>query len=88
MWFPVLLLVLIVGAIIFSNVFKIPVNLWLTANFSGAKVGILKFLVMRSKGIDPAPIVRELIVSTQAGLSLTVDDLITHHLMRDDIKLL
>ena len=58
----------------------IPINLWITAVFSGVKVGLFELVFMRIRKVPPGIIVRELITSSKAGLKVTTSDLETHFL--------
>src|SRR4028118_736453 len=75
-------LVVIVLAIIafFVFLYFVPVNLWITAIFSGVKVGLFELVFMRIRKVPPSLIVQSLITSTKAGLSITTADLETHYL--------
>ena len=57
-----------------------PMGLWITAVFSGVKVGLLELVFMRIRKVPPSIIVTSLITATKAGLKLTSDDLETHYL--------
>lgn len=72
----------ILGIIILFFVFMyfIPVNLWITAIFSGVKVGLFELMFMRIRKVPPGIIVREMITATKAGLQVTTSDLETHYL--------
>ncbi len=72
----------IVGIIILFFVFMyfIPVNLWITAIFSGVRVGLFELMFMRIRKVPPGIIVREMITAIKAGLQVTTSDLETHYL--------
>lgn len=76
------LIFLILGAIVafFVFLYFVPVNLWITAIFSGVKVGLFELVFMRIRKVPPSLIVQSLITSTKAGLNLTTNDLETHYL--------
>lgn len=78
----ILLIAVIVGAIILFFVFLyfIPINLWVTAIFSGVKIGLLELVFMRIRKVPPSIIVREMITATKAGLMVTPTELETHFL--------
>ncbi|MGX7091703.1 flotillin-like protein FloA [Hutsoniella sourekii] len=65
----------------------VPIGLWVTAYFSGAKVSIGNLIGMRLRRVRPADIVQPLIKATKAGLSLTTDQLEAHHLAGGNINL-
>lgn len=78
----ILILVYLVLGIIgfFVLLYFIPFNLWITALFSGVRVGLLELVFMRIRKVPPGIIVNELITATKAGLELTLSDLETHYL--------
>lgn len=77
-----LALVMIFGGIILFFIFLyfVPVNLWITALFSGVKVGLFELVFMRIRKVPPRVIVESLITATKAGLKLTTSELETHYL--------
>ncbi|AOF49419.1 hypothetical protein AC806_08515 [Tetragenococcus halophilus] len=58
----------------------VPVGLWVTAYFSGVKVGIGTLIGMRLRRVNPHRIIRPLIKATKAGLSLSTNQLEAHYL--------
>src|SRR3954466_4116084 len=58
----------------------VPIGLWITALFSGVKIGLFNLVFMRIRKVPPRLIVESMITSTKAGLDLTVEDLETHYL--------
>jgi uncharacterized protein YqfA (UPF0365 family) len=78
----ILLLVYLIAAIVgfFVLLYFVPFNLWITALFSGVRVGLLELVFMRIRKVPPGVIVNELITATKAGLQLTSQDLETHYL--------
>ena len=77
-----LLLLVVFGAIVLFFIFLyfVPVNLWITALFSGVKVGLFDLVFMRIRKVPPRVIVESLITATKAGLHLTSNELETHYL--------
>ncbi|MGF1636522.1 MAG: flotillin-like protein FloA [Cyclobacteriaceae bacterium] len=65
---------------IFVFLYFVPLNLWITAIFSGVKVGLIELIVMRIRKVPPSIIVNSLITATKAGLDLTTRELETHYL--------
>lgn len=61
----------IIGFFVF--LYFVPVNLWITAIFSGVKIGLFELVFMRIRKVPPSIIVNSLITATKAGLTL-VDD--------------
>jgi uncharacterized protein YqfA (UPF0365 family) len=79
---PVYLLIVVFASIIvfFIILYFVPVNLWITARFSGVKVGLFDLVFMRIRKVPPRVIVDSLITATKAGLNITPNDLETHYL--------
>lgn len=84
---------ILIGAIILLFIFLyfVPINLWITAIFSGVRIGLLELVFMRIRKVPPSIIVNALITSTKAGItvmdtedapkrSLKASDLETHYL--------
>lgn len=65
----------------------VPVGLWITAFFSGAKVSIGNLVGMRLRRVSPSEIVQPLIKATKAGLNLTTNELEAHHLAGGNVNL-
>ncbi len=76
------IILIIVAAIVafFTFLYFIPLNLWITARFSGVKVGLLELVFMRIRKVPPRIVVDSLITATKAGLDVTSSDLETHYL--------
>jgi uncharacterized protein YqfA (UPF0365 family) len=76
------LLILVVAIIvaIFVFLYFVPLNLWITAQFSGVKVGLFELVFMRIRKVPPRIIVESLITATKAGLEITPTELETHFL--------
>ncbi|MCC6384336.1 MAG: flotillin-like protein FloA [Bacteroidia bacterium] len=70
------------GIIIFIFLFLyfVPVNLWITAVFSGVRISIMNLVLMRLRKVPPGIVVNALINSTKAGLSVTANEIETHYL--------
>lgn len=83
------LIILAVLILIFLIIFFrfVPVGLWVTAYFSGAKVSIGNLIGMRLRRVSPTEIVQPLIKATKAGLDLTTNQLEAHHLAGGNINL-
>ncbi|MBX2965420.1 MAG: flotillin-like protein FloA [Cyclobacteriaceae bacterium] len=76
-----LLVVVFAGIILFFIfLYFVPINLWITAIFSGVRVGLFELVFMRIRKVPPSVIVNSLITATKAGLKLTSSDLETHYL--------
>ncbi len=70
------LILVVVGGIIafFTFLYFVPVNLWITAIFSGVRVGLLELVFMRIRKVPPSIIVNSLITATKAGLTIMEGD--------------
>jgi uncharacterized protein YqfA (UPF0365 family) len=66
--------------LLFVFLYFVPVNLWITAQFSNVPVGLLELVGMRIRKVPPNVIVNSMITATKAGLQLTTNDLETHFL--------
>ncbi|MBC7486367.1 MAG: flotillin-like protein FloA [Cytophagaceae bacterium] len=65
---------------VFIFLYFVPLNLWITAVFSGVNVGLFTLVFMRIRKVPPRLIVESLITATKAGISITSNDLETHYL--------
>lgn len=84
---PQILIFLVVGIVLFFTfLYFVPLNLWITARFSGVKVGLFELVFMRIRKVPPRVIVDSLITSTKAGLDLTTRDLETHYLAGGNVR--
>ena len=77
-----LLLLAVFGGILFFFIFLyfVPVNLWITAQFSNVRVGLLELVFMRIRKVPPSIVVNSLITVTKAGIKVTSNQLETHYL--------
>ncbi|PSR54678.1 hypothetical protein AHMF7605_14755 [Adhaeribacter arboris] len=73
---------LLAGGFILLLVFLyfVPINLWITALFSGVKINLFELVFMRIRKVPPSLIVNSLITATKAGLQITGSELETHYL--------
>lgn len=71
--------IMIIAAILVFFYF-VPINLWITALFSGVKVGLFELVFMRLRRVPPRVIVESLITVTKAGLQVTTSEIETHYL--------
>ena len=76
------LILIIIGIIILFFIFLyfVPLNLWITAIFSGVRVGLLELVAMRIRKVPPSVIVNSLITARKAGLEVSTRELETHYL--------
>jgi uncharacterized protein YqfA (UPF0365 family) len=87
MTFPFLILIVVASIIVFFLfLYFVPVNLWITAIFSGVKVSILDLVLMRLRKVPPSVVVNALINGTKAGLNLTSNDIETHFLAGGNVN--
>ena len=65
----------------------IPVNLWVTAIFSGVRIGLVDLVFMRFRKVPPGLIVRSLILATKAGIKgISSNQLETHYLAKGHLQ--
>ncbi|MFY0628291.1 MAG: flotillin-like protein FloA [Reichenbachiella sp.] len=78
----ILILVWVFAAIVgfFILMYFIPVNLWITAQFSNVRVGLFELVFMRIRKVPPSLVVNSLITATKAGLKVSSSELETHYL--------
>jgi uncharacterized protein YqfA (UPF0365 family) len=82
------LVILIIGIIgFFTFLYFVPVNLWLTAIFSGVSINLFTLVFMRIRRVPPRLIVESIITATKAGLKITTDELETHFLAGGNVPL-
>lgn len=82
-------LIILAGIIIIILVVlstMVPFGLWITAFFSGVKIGLPTLIGMRLRRVRPAIIVNPIIKATKAGLELDVDTLEAHHLAGGEVN--
>lgn len=65
---------------IFVFLYFVPINLWITAIFSGVKVSLVELIFMRIRKVPPAVVVNAMITATKAGLNVSTRELETHYL--------
>lgn len=64
----------------------LPLNLWITALFSGVHVNLINLVLMRVRKVPPSLIVRSLILATKAGIKgITTSQLETHYLAKGNL---
>jgi uncharacterized protein YqfA (UPF0365 family) len=72
------LAVIPIGVLTF--LYFVPLNLWITALFSGVQVGLFELVFMRIRKVPPNVIVESLITATKAGLQVSTSEIETHYL--------
>ena len=85
---PIMIALIALGIFVFIILFFyiIPLNLWITAIFSGVKISIANLIFMRIRKVPPSLVVNALINSTKAGLKVTSNDVETHYLAGGNVN--
>jgi uncharacterized protein YqfA (UPF0365 family) len=78
--------IVILVLLIFFFFYFVPVGLWITAIFSGARVGLGTLVGMRLRKVSPGDIVRPYISATKAGLDLNVSQMEAHYLAGGNVE--
>ncbi|MCS6821660.1 MAG: flotillin-like protein FloA [Microscillaceae bacterium] len=81
----IIIFVVIIGFFIF--LYFVPINLWITAQFSGVNIGLFELVFMRIRKVPPHLIVESMITATKAGLKVTTNELETHYLAGGNVAL-
>lgn len=76
-------IIIIVLTLFFSF---IPVGLWITALFSGVKVGLGTLIGMRMRRVSPHRIINPLIKATKGGIKIDINELEAHYLSGGDVN--
>ena len=66
--------------VLFLFFYFVPVGLWITALFSGVRVGLGTLIGMRLRKVVPGEIVRPLISATKANIDLDIAQMEAHYL--------
>ncbi len=72
--------IVVLAAIIVFFFYFVPIGLWITAVFSGARIGLGTLVGMRLRKVNPAEIVRPYISAIKADLNLRVGQMEAHYL--------
>lgn len=81
------LIAVLAGVIlIFVFLYFVPVNLWITAQFSNVRIGLLELVFMRIRKVPPSIIVKEMITARKAGLQVQTEELETHYLAGGNVS--
>jgi uncharacterized protein YqfA (UPF0365 family) len=75
-----IVVVAVIFVVLVFFLYFVPVGLWITAIFSGARVGMGTLIGMRLRKVNPAEIVRPYISATKANLELDIGQMEAHHL--------
>ena len=76
----IVILIIIGLVLIYFFLYFVPINLWITAVFSGVKVNLFELVFMRLRKVPPRIVVDSLITATKAGLDVTTREIETHYL--------
>jgi uncharacterized protein YqfA (UPF0365 family) len=82
---PIIAIVVILLFLLLLFFYFVPIGLWITAIFSGVRVGLGTLIGMRLRKVNPADIVRPQISATKAGLDLDLSQMEAHHLAGGDV---
>ncbi|MBE9468748.1 MAG: flotillin-like protein FloA [Bacteroidetes bacterium] len=74
--YVIVIFAIVIVTIIFLYFF--PIGLWFSALVSGVKISLIQLVLMRFRKVPPSVIVRALIESTKAGLTLNRNELEAH----------
>ena len=83
------LFIIVIGIVLLALLFFyfVPLGLWVTAYFSGARVRIFKDLIgMRLRKVPPQRIIRPLIAATKAGIKVNTDEMEAHFLAGGNVQ--
>lgn len=81
-------LTVIVVIVLLSLFFTfIPVGLWITAFFSGVRVGMGTLIGMRLRRVVPSKIINPMIKATKGGISLSINELEAHYLAGGNVNM-
>ena len=64
--------------VVIGVLYFVPVGLWITAIFSGVRVGLGTLIGMRLRKVVPSEIIRPLISATKAGIELDIGQMEAH----------
>lgn len=85
---PVFIALLAIGILVVIIIFFyfIPLNLWITAVFSGVRISLTNLIFMRIRKVPPTLVVNALINSTKAGLKVSTNEVETHYLAGGNVN--
>ena len=70
---------------LFIFLYFVPINLWITAVFSGVQVDLFQLVFMRIRKTPPGLIINSLISLNKSGVDISILDLETHYLAGGNI---
>jgi uncharacterized protein YqfA (UPF0365 family) len=87
---PTTTTLVLIGALFLFLLFILylfPLNLWITAQFSGVRINLMDLVFMRFRKVPPKLIVRSLILAVKAGLQeVNSEKLEMHYLANGNLK--
>lgn len=67
--------------------FIFPVDLWITARFSGVRIGLMEMVFMRIRKVSPRLIARSMIIASKAGIEeISTQQMETHFLAHGNLR--
>ena len=80
----ILIAAIVVG--LWLLLFIFPINIWITAIFSGVRINLMELVFMRFRKVPPVLIANSMITATKAGiLDITTSELETHYLANGNL---
>jgi uncharacterized protein YqfA (UPF0365 family) len=73
-----LTIIAVAALLVVGLLYFVPVGLWITAIFSGVRVGLGTLIGMRLRKVVPSEIIRPLISATKAGIDLDIGQMEAH----------
>ncbi|GAB7231531.1 flotillin-like protein FloA [Facklamia hominis] len=86
-FFSTLMIIVLIIILLTLLLRFVPIGLWITAYFSGAKVSIADLAGMRLRRVKPSDIVNPLIKATKAGVPITTNELEAHYLAGGNVNM-
>ncbi|MCA6075273.1 flotillin-like protein FloA [Fulvivirga sedimenti] len=84
---PSLLTIAVILAGIWLLNFIFPINLWITAQFTGVKINLFDLVFMRFRKVPPGLIVRSMIIAHKAGIEhISTNQMETHYLANGNLE--
>ncbi len=77
---PLFIIIGVIAIVLIFLLYFVPIGLWITAIFSGARVSLGTLIGMRLRKVNPSDIVRPYISATKAGMPLNVAQMEAHYL--------
>lgn len=75
----------VIGLWLFLFIF--PIDLWITARFSGVKIGLIEMVLMRVRKVPPRLIARSMIIASKAGIEeISTQQMESHYLAHGNLQ--